>query len=45
VAHVTINPIDRADPQGFDWERVKQALYSLSFRMGSTMGTQYFLLD
>jgi hypothetical protein len=28
VAHGTINPIDRADPQGFDWDRFKQALYS-----------------
>jgi N-acetyl-anhydromuramyl-L-alanine amidase AmpD len=45
VAHGTINPIDRADPQGFDWDRFRQALYFLSFRMGSTMGTQYFLLD
>jgi len=45
VAHGTINPIDRADPQGFDWDRFKQGLWFLSFRMGSTMGSQYFLLD
>ena len=45
VAHGTINPIDRADPQGFDWDRFKQALYFLSFRMGGMMGTQYFLQD
>ena len=45
VAHGTINPIDRADPQGFDWDRFRQALYFLSFRMGSTMGADYFLLD
>ena len=45
VAHGTINPIDRADPQGFDWDRFKQALFVLSFRMGGTMGSQYFLLD
>ena len=45
VAHGTINPIDRADPQGFDWNRFKQALYFLSFRMGGMMGPQYFLLD
>jgi len=45
VAHGTINPIDRADPQGFDWDRFKQGLWVLSFRMGSTMGSQYFLRD
>ncbi len=45
VAHGTITPIDRADPQGFDWDRFKQGLWFLSSRMGSTMGPQYFLLD
>jgi len=45
VAHGTINPIDRADPQGFDWDRFKQALWFLSSRMGGMMGPQYFLLD
>jgi len=45
VAHGKINPIDRADPQGFDWARFKDALYFLSFRMGRSMGSQYLLLD
>ena len=45
VAHGTINPIDRADPQGFDWDRFRKALWFLSFRMGGAMGSQYFLLD
>ncbi len=45
VAHGTINPIDRADPQGFDWDRFKQGLDFLSFRMGHAMGAEYFLQD
>ena len=44
VGHGKINPIDRADPQGFDWDRFRQSLEFLSFRMGRTMGVEYFLL-
>ena len=37
VGHGQVNPIDRADPQGFDWDRFKRDLLFLSSRMSTLL--------
>jgi hypothetical protein len=42
VGHGDINP-DRADPQGFDWDRFNRLLNQLSTRLGALLGDDFKL--
>jgi N-acetyl-anhydromuramyl-L-alanine amidase AmpD len=43
VGHGKINPVQRADPQGFDWPRFNRLLDQLSARLGGLLGDDFKL--
>jgi N-acetyl-anhydromuramyl-L-alanine amidase AmpD len=43
VGHGTVNPVQRADPQGFDWPRFNRLLDQISAKLGDMLGDDFKL--